>query len=95
MNEIEVTTTPVSLATALGPAVDVVFQGRVLNRGPATVYRAVRPAADPAPDPAAVRGWRHAEGDEFPIYLDAAAAVHWVWTAKGTATLVLEGGPFL
>ena len=26
---------------------------------------------------------------------DPAAAVHWVWTAKGTATLVLEGGPFL
>ena len=95
MIEFEVTTTPVDLCGALGANPGAVWQGRILNRGPATVYRVVQTAAAPPPDPAVVQGWRHAEGDEFAVFVDDASAVHWVWTAGGAATLVLEGGPYL
>ena len=93
--EIEVDETPRSIAALIertgSPWVDDqvwLFRGRVQNRGPATVYRSLSRAV---PDPAAVRGFRHPAGSEARIAVwGADPAMHWFWTAGGTATLVFE-----
>ena len=96
--EVEVTEAPQGIAALLGRTADPfstgwAFQGRVQNRGPATVYRA---GGSSAPDPAAVRGFRHGVGSS--VLLDVwgePAGAEWVWTAggSGTATLVFEDLP--
>lgn len=97
MQEIEVTTTPIDLGSELdlpetGNSVAVV---RVQNRGPSTVYRT---RSQNALDPAAVRGYRHGQGsaENTPIPTDDVdnGGPTWVWTAEGTATLVVENGVF-
>ena len=92
MVEIAVGSTPVNLANAIAPGLaGLVWSGRIQNRGPATVYRAVREPAAMMPNPALIRGWRHSEGSEIFLYIDADSASHWVWTADGDeATLVVE-----
>ena len=95
MHEITVTRTPLNVRAALGLADatnSTLFLGRAQNRGPATVYR----ASGTAPDPAAVRGFRHASGDTFQILISSDdLGATWVWTSGGTATLVLESGGVL
>ena len=87
--EVTVGTTPASLQAALGLAGyarTVTPDVRLQNRGPATVYRATGPAA---PDPAALRGFRHPAGDVSTLVLRS--DVHdWMWTSAGVATLVVE-----
>ena len=92
MPETPVTTTPADLGTALGATLGArgFLTVSVQNAGPAAVYRTR--SAD-APVLGTVRGWRHAPGDKFSLILvgdaDGAAGL-WVWTATGTATLVIE-----
>ena len=91
--EIAVTTTPQNLRAALGldnRARTVTPFGRGQNRGPATIYRTT---ATIAPDPAVVRGFRHPSGDVFPLTIKSDdLGATWIWTATGTATLVVESG---
>ena len=91
MDEIAITTTPVDLGDALGG-----LEGnfRLQNRGPVTVYRSVAAAA---PVPADVRGWRHPVGDTLLVTLltvDPTIPRTWLWTAEGTATVVVEPEPW-
>ena len=96
MAEIEVSEVPVDLAAALqndaGVPAGVTFASywRLQNRGPATVYRT---EADMAPDPAAVRGFRHGSGSVTTVRLVSRVPT-WVWCSSGTATLVLEVDPW-
>ena len=90
MYEVEVISTPANLAILMGLGDDAVFDGRAQVRGSSTVYRTI---ADTAPDPAAIRGYRHPVGDQFRVRLFGTGTwPQWVWTASGTATLVIESG---
>jgi len=91
--EITITTTPQSVRVLLNlddVREQVLWAGRAQNRGRSSVYR-LRAAT--APDPAAVRGWKHPSGDVWPmtVYGDDVGAT-WLWTREGTATVVLDGG---
>ena len=88
--EILVTSTPVSVAAALGlSGSGVVFLGRAQNIDPEqTVYR-LRSAA--APDPATVHAFRHPPGDLWSVTVYDVPAT-WLWTAEGEAVVVLEHG---
>ena len=92
--EVEVGATPFALSVLLGRTTaqwtaDQVwlFRGRVQNRGPATVYRAVSPTI---PDPGGVRGFRHPVGSEVHVETwGSDLTMAYFWTS-GTATLIFE-----
>ena len=88
MVEIEIATVPLDLGAALGePSTgDTVTRWRLQNRGPATVYRT---AAATAPDPAAVRGFRHPSGSVLAVRIVAGMPT-WLWTATGSADVIVE-----
>ena len=97
-DEVQVTTTPLDLGDALGLdatdpnsflAILKVSAWRVQNRGAATVYRT---AAATAPDPAAVRGFRHGTGSVLKIRIFTEVPT-WLWTGAGSATLIFERLP--
>ena len=94
MTSISVTTTPVSVRGALAlpdhPG-GVVWLGTAQNiDAEQTVYR-IRSVA--APDPASAHAFRHPTGDRWAmtVYGDDLGAT-WLWTAEGTAAVVLESG---
>ncbi len=88
MAEIEITTAPLDLGAALGlpSSGGTATRWRVQNRGPATVYRT---AAATAPDPADVRGFRHASGSILEVRLRSDVPT-WVWCGDGRPTLIVE-----
>ena len=89
MVEIEIATVPLDLGAALGePSTgDTVTRWRLQNRGPATVYRTTDSAT--APDPEAVRGFRHPSGSVLAVRIVAGMPT-WVWTATGSADVIAE-----
>ena len=93
MDEIEVGATPVDLGASLnlGTGGTVSFF-RMQNRGGGTVYRTV---AATSPDPSALRGFRHPVGSTLPVRIVADPDERtWIWTAGGSATVVLEAGNY-
>ena len=99
MIEVEVTTTPINLGAAVGAPMfgRIASYFRIQNRGPNSVYRA---RGVNAPDPARVRGFRHATGSLVYTPIPAndvennVRGATWVWTTSGTATLVAEVGDY-
>ena len=91
MFELLIGAMPIDLGAALGlpPTGRAVATYRLQNRGPEAVYRTQSVAS---PDPAAVRGFRHATGEMTNVRIPTAdiAGATWVWTSLGNATLVVE-----
>lgn len=92
ITEIEVGPTPVDLTTAAGVA-DTgngvsFFRMQVRD---AAVYRAT---GDTAPDTGTARGWRHASGSVAKLRLREGPEREWLWTAGGTALVLIESGEF-
>ena len=89
MAEVTITPVPLNLGETLGePSTgNSVSRWRIQNRGPSTIYRTVGVSA---PDPAAVRGFRHASGSIVEVSLLSDTPT-WLWCSAALgATLIVE-----
>ena len=87
--EVTISPVPLNLGAALGePSTgNTVSRWRVQNRGPLTIYRAT---AATAPNPAALRGFRHASGSIVEVSLLSDTPT-WLWCSAALgATLIVE-----